>query len=35
VVTWIVATDGRQFDPPRVRFPDNAVVFCFASKKNM
>ena len=24
VVTWIVATGCATFDPPRVRFPDNA-----------
>ena len=33
VVTWIVATDGRQFDPPRVRFPDNAVVFVLRQRR--
>lgn len=29
MVTWIVATDRCQFDPPRVRFPDNAVIYLF------
>ena len=30
VVTWIVATERCQLDPPRVRFPDNAeTVFLF------
>jgi hypothetical protein len=31
VVTWVVAMWFRTFDPPRVRFPNNALLLLFLS----